>query len=83
MAVRLVDEFVGLADAGGEVAAGVAGEGLVEETTFGGGDVLAAAVAFGGECVEQAGGADAQAVHGGGEDVGVVVCLQVEVGSTA
>ncbi|MFE3635313.1 hypothetical protein [Streptomyces sp. NPDC059168] len=39
-----MDEFAGLADAGGEVTADVAGEDLVEEAPFSGGDVVTTAV---------------------------------------
>ncbi|MFJ5142054.1 hypothetical protein [Streptomyces sp. NPDC088707] len=83
MPVHLRDEFVGPADAGGEVAAGVTGEDLVEEAPFGGADVVAAAVALLGERGEQPGRPDADALQGGGEELDVVVGLQLQVGTDA
>ncbi|MFC8451379.1 hypothetical protein [Kitasatospora sp. NPDC057223] len=69
MTVHPLDELTGLADPGGEVAAGVTGEGPVEETAFGGGDVVPAAVTVAGDDGQEAGGTDADAVDGGGEDL--------------
>ncbi|GHD78018.1 hypothetical protein GCM10010317_096680 [Streptomyces mirabilis] len=79
--VHVRDEFTGPAGSGGEVTADVTGEDLVEETPLGGADVAAAAVPFLGERGEQAGRPDAYAVQGGGEDLDVVVGLQIQVGT--
>jgi hypothetical protein len=73
--VHAVDEIVGLADTGREVAADVAGENLIEQLVLGGAYVVPAAVALLCQCPQQARCPDTHAVQCGGEELNVVVGL--------
>ncbi|GAM50878.1 hypothetical protein NS07_v2contig00181-0010 [Nocardia seriolae] len=76
-----VDQVVGLTNAGGEVAAGVAGEGAVEEAVLAVGDLLLGLVGLGAQDAQQFGRADPDAVDDGGENLCAAVGFEVQIGA--